>query len=173
MAYVNKYGRIAGKVLTCKIGPTALSAFDVVNRFKAIGWEPKDKQEGQYVASKVHPDGWFQGHEHIEGELRCETEIDDVMLVKNSGGVNTISGSRFINPGVDNDLCKYFVVTVATTNHSGTQTNYGYVFADSAITISGNQSMVLWRTPRHEVVDNETNEWVYPFKAYFVIRSGA
>jgi len=178
MAYVNRLGRIAGKVLSCKIGAVALSAFEVLGRFKGIGWDIQDKQEGQFVAAKTFPDGWFQGHEHVEGELRTETEIDDVMLVRASGldalalG-DTVSGSRFINPGAANDECKFFEVKVATTNQSGTETKYAYIFANPSVTISGVQSTVLWRHPKVEVVDNETNEWVYPFKAKFVVRSGA
>lgn len=173
MSYIPKFGRIAGKVISCKIGNTANSSIEIVSRLKGVGWNETGTYQPQTVIAKVFPDGWFQGHKYVEGEVRTQTEIEDALYQKAADGVTAVSGFRFINPGADNDECKYFVLKVATVNQSGETTNYGYCFADPNIKISGEQSTVLWRSPRCEVVDNETSEWVYPFYAKFVVRSGA
>jgi hypothetical protein len=173
LAYIDKPGIIEGYILTCKVGSTAANAKEVAPLFKGIGWNPISNQGVRTAANQVMIRGYHQGHKHIEGELRVASQIGDVMYVRDSGGVNTISGRRFINPGVKNDECLYFVLTVAVENLSGTQTNLGYVFADPAITISGTASTVLWDDPRAEIADGEEAEWVYPFKSTFLWRSGA
>jgi hypothetical protein len=163
VAYVNKFGAIPGKVLTCKIGLSKTSNFDITPVLKVVGWNEVSVQSHRFVMNKVHPSGKHQGHKHIEGEVRVASEVGDVLLVKDSGGINVRVNERFINPGVDNDECPYFITTVTIENLSGTGTNYGYVFADPAMLISGTASTVLFSSPRSEIVDGEQTEWIYPF----------
>ncbi len=173
MAYVDTLGVIEGRVTSVKIGTTSANAKDVASLMTGIGWDDNDVQEPSFVMNQGWPKRFHQGHKYVKGELRVRTEIGDVMYVRDSGGVNTISGRRFINPGVKNDICKYFVVKAVTENLSGTATNYGYVFADPAMMISGTASKVLWGTAKREVLDGQPAEWVYPFQCFFVLRSGA
>jgi len=155
------YARIEGRVITCKLGMSSTSCLDVGSVFKEVRWKEVHPTSPQTAANTVMPKGWYQGHKHIEGEIRVTSEIDAALYVN-------ASGQKFINPGQDHDLMRYMVINVQTTT-SGSKL---IVFADSVMTQSGTASTVIWEGQGGEVRDFETSYFTYPFKASFVMVSG-
>jgi len=155
------YTRIEGQVTACKLGVTSSSNNDVAAVFKEIRWKEIHPTAAQTAANRVIPIGWYQGHKHVEGELRVISEIDSALYVN-------ASGQKYINPGGNHEFMRYFTVTVQTASN----TEKMLVFADSVMTQSGVASTVLWEGQGGEVRDFDTSYFTYPFKCYFVMVSG-
>jgi len=159
--------RIEGKIVSCKVGVSAASSMELKGAFKEIGWDESDNLEPQYVASKTFPAGYFQGHKDVEGELVVMTDIDDEMI-------SSTSGFRFINPGAPNDPIKYFIIGMEVVNQSGTVSSDYWAFADAVHSISGSASSAYFNGAKRRVIDHQGNQtWSYPFRCFFVIKSGA
>ena len=155
------FRRIEGAVISCKMGMSSTSNVDIVSVFKEVTWDVVVRTEPQTAANKSISTDWYEGHKHVEGELRVMSEIDEALYVN-------ASGQRYINPGNRNDIMRYFVIYVDVAGGTSTY----YTFADPAMTQSGVASTVKWGGTKGGVNDFETSYFRYPFKASFVMTSG-
>jgi len=155
------FRRYEGQVLSCKLGMSANSSIDIASVFKEVTWDEVVRTEPQTAANKSISTEWYEGHKHVEGELRTMSEISEALYVN-------ASGQRYLNPGNTNDVMRYFTVWVAVAGGVATY----YTFADPAMTQSGVASTVKWGGTKGGVNDYETSYFRYPFKASFVMTSG-
>jgi len=147
---------------------SANSSVNIASVVKEIVWNVVEVTASQTAANTKIGVGWHQGHEHVEGELRVISEIEHV-LYASGATLASISGQKYLNPGFDNDLMRYFVIQL--TDHANNE-NFYTAFADPIHTVSGTASTVLWSNQRGEAMDYDTSYFRYPFKATFVMQSG-
>jgi len=156
------FKRFEGKVLTCKLGMSASSSIDIASVLKEVTWDEIVSTSPQTAANDSKAKGWYEGHKHIEGEVRAISEIDEALYVN-------ASGQKYMNPGNTNDIMRYFVITLS---RAGSINNVIFTIADPVMTQSGVASTVKWGGGKGGVVDYETSYFRYPFKATFVMQSG-